>query len=461
MGSNAESFKERLVEIYCHGSRTYRGLISKIDENQNTLTLCAVHQNGKNLPNSSALVINKDEIIDLKFVNALSLEELQSNTANSNNSYRTPRKNENKEPNDCFDNEDCDVNEEFDFAGNLQLFDKEAESREFDQQEYNASPRGGYRFKNNNNNNQQMRKKAPRKNISALATNFSRLNLPAGNNGSFDAPSQLVQPNNTSQIYRLPKEGYANFKYVFNQNGVEYAVPAVTPDFWMSLMSNLRDINYSDDRLSESVGALCLSPLRNFILSLPRNCESILLLAGPHCVGNFGLAIARYLSYSMPRVQITAYCGSVNRRRSVETIDVALLERGSRVRVVRDVKDLESSYDFVIDALDCETFEFLQILDWHLELQNWLKTFQVPTVAIQPPASQTRFCTFAIAILFPFQWNMPVLICNSLPFEAYQKKFGVQPSVDQVPCGPMYPVVPLHQKAKFEGFFANWVDFWP
>ena len=448
MSLNADSFKERLVEIYCHGSRTYRGLISKIDERNNTLTLCAVHQNGKKFPNSSALVINKDEIIDLKFVSALSLEELQSNTS------RTPRKNENKDASDCFDSEDCDVNEDFDFATNLQLFDKEAESREFDQQEYNSSPRG-YRFKSNN----QQRKKCPRKNIANLATNFSRLNLPSGS-GSYDAPSQLVQPNNTSQIYRLPKEGYANFKYVFNQNGIEYAVPAVTPDFWLNIISNLNEMNYTMDRLCESVGALCVVPIRNYIYSLPRKCESILLIAGPHYCGSFGMAIARYLSFSMPKVQITAYCGTVNRR-AAESTEISLLEKATRVRVVRDVQLLESSYDFVLDALDCETFEFLQILDWHLELKAWLKTFQVPTVAIQPPTAQPRFCTFAIAILFPFQWNLPVLMCNSLPCEAYLKKFGVQPSVDQIPKGTFYPVVPLHLKMKFEAFFANWMDYIP
>ena len=456
MSANAEAFKERLVEIYCHGSRTYRGLISKIDENENTLTLCAVHQNGKKMPNSSALVINKDEIIDLKFVSALSLADLQSSSAKTTSSYRTPRKNENKESTDCFDTDDYDVNEEFDFAGNLQLFDKEAESREFDQQEYNSSPRGGYRFKNSGPNH---RKKVPRKNISALATNFSRLNLPSGS-GAFETPAQLVQPNNTSQIYRLPKEGYANFKYVFNQSGVEYAMPAVTPEFWMNIMGNLKEFGYSMDRLCESVGALCLTPLRNFIESLPRNCESVLLLAGPHYVGSFGMAVARYLSCAMPRVQITAYCGTVNRR-SAESNDAALLQRNTRIRVVRDVVELECSYDFVLDALDCETFEFLQVLDWYLELQAWLKTFQVPTVAIQPPAAQARFCAFAIAILFPFQWNLPVLVCNSMPCEAYLKKFGVQASVDQVPYGPFYPMVPLHQKAKYEGFFANWMDCMP
>ena len=453
----AENFKERLVEITCRGNMVYRGLISTVDEKNNALTLCAAHRNGKNLLNSTALVIKKEDIINLKFLSALSLEELQANTSKSHSSdSRTPRKNaggESKENNDCFDLDECDVNEEFDFAGNLKLFDKDAESREFDQQEYSASPRG-----RNSRSTTSYRKTGTRRNPHLNAgSGLSRISFPDQSSSSHaPTPFQQVQPNNTCQIYRLPKEGYANFKYVFNRNSVEYAIPAVTPEFWWNIVENLQDFGFNVDRICESLGALCAPVLKSYILSLPRRCESIIILCGPHLVGSAGMAIARYLSFILSGINISCFYYSNNRKMKLETSELFLLEKSSKMSIVRDPKALENTYDIVIDALDCETFEYMQILDWHVEIQQWLSKFQVPTIALQPPAIPARGSTFVISFLFPLQWNLPVLLCNLFPSESFFKKCGIQKSVDSVPHGTFYSMTPLHLKTKYERFFDDW-----
>ena len=455
----AENFKERLVEITCKGNMVYRGLISTVDEVNNTLTLCAAHRNGKNMVNSTALVIKKDEIINLKFLSALSLEELQANTSRSHQDSRTPRKTatgESKENNDCFEIDDYDVNEEFDFAGNLKLFDKDAESREFDQQEYSSSPRA-----RNSKTSTSYRKACTRRNPMNATSGFSRISFPDPNGpqGSMHGPtpSQQVQPNNTCQIYRLPKDGYANFKYVFNRNAVEYAIPAVTPEFWWNIVETLQDFGFNVDRICESFGALCAPVLKSYIQrSLPRKCESIIVLCGPHLVGSAGMSVARYLSFMLPNVNISCFYYSNTRKMKLETNELFLLEKSARVCVITDPRALENTYDIVIDALDCETFEYMQVLDWHVEIQQWLSKFQVPTIAIQPPTLPARGSTFVISFLFPLQWNLPVLLCNLFPSEPFFKKCGIQKSVDTVPSGTFYSMTPLHLKMKYERFFDDW-----
>jgi len=284
-----------------------------------------------------------------------------------------------------------------------------------------------------------------------------------GSQHQSSTPFQQVQPNNTCQIYRLPKEGYANFKYVLtnrgNDNSIEYAIPAVTPEFWWNIVETLQNFGFGVDRICESLGALCAPVLKSYILSLPsRRCESVIVLCGPHLVGSAGMSIARYLSFMLPNISISCFYPHNNRKMKDEqkTNEFYLLEKSSKVFLVKDPKNLENTYDIVVDALDCETFEYMKILDWHVEIQQWLNKFQVPTIAIQPPALPSRGSTFVISFLFPFQWNLPVLLCNLFPSEPFFKKCAIQKSVDVIPHGTFYSMTPLHLRAKYERFFDDW-----
>ena len=96
-------------------------------------------------------------------------------------------------------------------------------------------------------------------------------------------------------------------------------------------MENLQDFGFSVDRICESLGALCAPVLKSYIRSLPRKCESIIVLCGPHLVGSAGMSIARYLSFMLPSVNISCFYYSNTRKMKLETNELYLLEKSSKV----------------------------------------------------------------------------------------------------------------------------------
>ncbi|KAL4658776.1 enhancer of mRNA-decapping protein 3-like [Arapaima gigas] len=261
--------------------------------------------------------------------------------------------------NECFgDGMDDILDTDFDFEGNLALFDKAAVFSQID-----TSERRG---------------------------NGSRSRGAPGER----TPSRYRHDENVLEckpvVYRqitVPQPG-----------GTEYCtdsglvVPSVTYDLHKRLLSAAERSGLTLERRLEMTG-VCASQMALTLLGgpnrlTPKNVHqrpTVAVLCGPHVQGAQGISCSRHLANH--EVEVVLFLPNFVKMLESITTELTLFSKtgGMQVSSVKDLPD--SPVDLVINCLDCHENAFLRDQPWYRAAADWANQNRAPVLSIDPPVS--------------------------------------------------------------------------
>ncbi|MBN3296197.1 EDC3 protein, partial [Amia calva] len=296
-------------------------------------------------------------------------------------SQATPKKNGLKngqmktKDDECFgDGMEESLDTDFDFEGNLALFDKAAV---FSQIEI-SERRNGARSRGTPNERTPSRYRHDENILEAEPIIYRQITVPQHGGKEYCTDSGLV-------------------------------VPSVPFEMHKRLISVAERYGLSLERRLEMAG-VCASQMALTLLGgpnrlTPKNVHqrpTVALLCGPHVQGAQGISCGRHLANH--EVHIILFLPNFVKMLESITNELTLFGKtdGKQVSSVKDLPD--SPVDLVINCLDCHENAFLRDQQWYRAAVDWANQNRAPVLSIDPPVSSRELAVEA-------KWSL----CLGLP----------------------------------------------
>ncbi|XP_005309278.1 enhancer of mRNA-decapping protein 3 [Trachemys scripta elegans] len=246
---------------------------------------------------------------------------------------------------------------DFDFEGNLALFDKAAVFEEIDTYERRSGTRS-----RGTPNERPARYRHDENILESEPVVYRRIVVPQNTNKEFCTDSGLVVP---SVSYELHKK-----------------VLSVAEKHGLTL-----------ERRLEMTG-VCASQMALSLLGGPNRLNpknvhqrpTVALLCGPHVKGAQGISCGRHLSNH--DVHVILFLPNFVKMLESITNELNLFSKtqGQQVSSVKDLPD--TPVDLVINCLDCHENAFLRDQPWYKAAVDWANQNRAPVLSIDPPMSE-------------------------------------------------------------------------
>ncbi|EMP30184.1 Enhancer of mRNA-decapping protein 3 [Chelonia mydas] len=246
---------------------------------------------------------------------------------------------------------------DFDFEGNLALFDKAAVFEEIDTYERRSGTRS-----RGTPNERPARYRHDENILESEPVVYRRIVVPQNTNKEFCTDSGLVVP---SVSYELHKK-----------------VLSVAEKYGLTL-----------ERRLEMTG-VCASQMALSLLGGPNRLNpknvhqrpTVALLCGPHVKGAQGISCGRHLSNH--DVHVILFLPNFVKMLESITNELNLFSKtqGQQVSSVKDLPD--TPVDLVINCLDCHENAFLRDQPWYKAAVDWANQNRAPVLSIDPPMSE-------------------------------------------------------------------------
>ncbi|KAM9366418.1 enhancer of mRNA-decapping protein 3-like isoform 1-T1 [Symphorus nematophorus] len=261
---------------------------------------------------------------------------------------------------ECFgDGTDEDLDTDFDFEGNLALFDKAAVFSQIDGTNSHSS----------------------------RAQHHSTLGEQKPVSYRHDENILEGKP----VIYRQIKVPQHGGKEYCTDSGL--VVPSVPYELHKRLLAAAERWGLSVERRLETIG-VCSSQMALTLLGgpnrlTPKNVHqrpTVVLLCGPHIQGAQGISCGRHLANH--EVEVILFLPNFLKMQESVTSEVNLYSRTSGKQVA-SIKDLPASpVDLVINCLDCHENLLLREQSWFKSAADWANQNRAPVLSIDPAVSE-------------------------------------------------------------------------
>lgn len=319
---------------------------------------------------------------------------------------------------ECFgDGTDEDLDTDFDFEGNLALFDKAAFFSQIEDKNGNSTRA------HHHNSHSEQKHPSYRHDENILESNpvtYRQITVPQHRGKEYCTDSGLVVP---SIPYELHKH-----------------LLAAAERWGLSLERRLEMIGVCSTQM-----ALTLLGGPNRLT--PKNVHqrpTVALLCGPHIQGAQGISCGRHLANH--DVEVILFLPSFVKMHESVISEISLFSRTSG-KQVSNVRDLPMSpIDLVINCLDCHENLLLREQPWYRSAANWANQNRAPVLSIDPPVSeqdQTVEAKWTLSLGLPLplvERESRLYLCDiGIPKLVFQE-VGIS---YQSPFGCKF-VVPLH-----------------
>ncbi|MCI4380221.1 hypothetical protein PGIGA_G00237300 [Pangasianodon gigas] len=277
----------------------------------------------------------------------------------------TPKKNGSKngqmknKDDECFgDGMDDVLDEDFDFEGNLALFDKAAVFSQIDSSDRRGN---GARTRGNPAEQTPSRYRHDENILEAKPVVYRQIIVPQSGAKEYSTDSGLV-------------------------------VPSISYELHKRLLSVAENYGLSLERRLEMTG-VCASQMALTLLGgpnrlTPKNLHqrpTVALLCGPHVQGAQGISCGRHLANH--EVEVILFLPNFVKMLEAITSELALFGKtgGKQVSSVKDLPD--TPVDLVINCLDSHENTFLREQPWYQAAADWANQNRAPVLSIDPPVS--------------------------------------------------------------------------
>ncbi|XP_056307852.1 enhancer of mRNA-decapping protein 3 isoform X2 [Danio aesculapii] len=260
---------------------------------------------------------------------------------------------------ECFgDGMDDVLDEDFDFEGNLALFDKAAV---FSQIESSERRGNGARSRGTPGEQTPSRYRHDENILEAKPVVYRQITVPQNGMKEYSTDSGLV-------------------------------VPSISFELHKRLLAAAESHGLSLERRLEMTG-VCASQMALTLLGgpnrlTPKNVHqrpTVALLCGPHVQGAQGISCGRHLANH--EVEVVLFLPNFVKMLEAITSELALFGKTGG-RLVSNVKDLpETPVDLVINCLDSHENGFLRDQPWYKAAADWANQNRAPVLSIDPPVS--------------------------------------------------------------------------
>ncbi|XP_049579392.1 enhancer of mRNA-decapping protein 3 isoform X2 [Syngnathus scovelli] len=372
-----------LVSINCGPTLgVYQGEVSSVDQSCQTISLRQPFHNGVRCPvpevTFSAIDIKDLKILEIRNGNTQNNSSVSTKTSSApvavpkgSSSSRganqaTPKKNGVKNgisqmkqrDDECFgDGMDDGLDTDFDFEGNLALFDKAAVFSEIDTSER----RNGARSRGTPHEQTPSRYRHDENIIESKPIVYRQITVPQPGAKEYCTDSGLVVP---SIVYELHKR----------------------------LLSVAERYGLTLERRLEMTG-VCASQMALTLLGgpnrfTPKNLHqrpTVALLCGPHVQGAQGISCGRHLANH--EVEVVLFLPNFVKMLDSVTSELTLFSKTGG-KLVSNIKDLpDTPVDLIINCLDCHENTFLMDQPWYRAATEWANQNRAPVLSLDPPIS--------------------------------------------------------------------------
>ncbi|XP_034430507.1 enhancer of mRNA-decapping protein 3-like [Hippoglossus hippoglossus] len=170
-------------------------------------------------------------------------------------------------------------------------------------------------------------------------------------------------------------------------------VPSVTYEFHQHLLATAERWGLTLERRLEMIG-VCSSQMALTLLGgpnrlTPKNVHqrpTVVLLCGPHLQGAQGISCGRHLANH--GVEVILFLPNFVKIQEAVTSEVNLYSRTSGQQVA-SIKDLPASpVDLLINCLDCHEKPLLKEKPWYQSAAEWANQNRAPVLSIDPPVGE-------------------------------------------------------------------------
>ncbi|XP_026150111.1 enhancer of mRNA-decapping protein 3 [Mastacembelus armatus] len=172
-------------------------------------------------------------------------------------------------------------------------------------------------------------------------------------------------------------------------------VPSIPYELYKRLLAAAERWGLSLERRMETIG-VCSSQMALTLLGgpnrlTPKNIHqrpTVVLLCGPHIQGAHGISCGRHLANH--EVEVILFLPNFVKMQELVTSEVNLYSRtgGKQVASVRDLP--MSPVDLVINCLDCHENPLLREQSWYQSAADWANQNRAPVLSIDPAVSEQR-----------------------------------------------------------------------
>ncbi|XP_030645624.1 enhancer of mRNA-decapping protein 3 [Chanos chanos] len=260
---------------------------------------------------------------------------------------------------ECFgDGMDDGLDEDFDFEGNLALFDKAAVFSQIDTSERRGN---GARSRGTPGEQTPSRYRHDENILEGKPVVYRQITVPQPGAKEYCTDSGLV-------------------------------VPSISYELHKRLLSVAERHGLSLERRLEMTG-VCASQMALTLLGgpnrlTPKNVHqrpTVALLCGPHVQGAQGISCGRHLANH--EVEVILFLPNFVKMLDAVTNELTLFSKtdGKQVSSVKDLPD--TPVDLVINCLDCHENAFLRDQPWYRAAADWANQNRAPVLSIDPPVS--------------------------------------------------------------------------
>ncbi|CAL8291260.1 unnamed protein product [Boreogadus saida] len=195
---------------------------------------------------------------------------------------------------------------------------------------------------------------------------------------------------NKPVVYRQIKVPQAGAKEYCTDSGL--VVPSVSYELHKRLVAAAERHGLSLERRLEMTG-VCASQMALTLLGgpnrlTPKNVHqrpTVALLCGPHVQGAQGISCGRHLANH--EVEVILFLPNFVKMLDPVTTELAIYSRtgGKQVSSIKDLPD--SPVDLIINCLDCHENTFLMDQPWYRAAADWANQNRAPVLSIDPPVS--------------------------------------------------------------------------
>ncbi|KAF6716865.1 Enhancer of mRNA-decapping protein 3 [Oryzias melastigma] len=259
---------------------------------------------------------------------------------------------------ECFgDGVDDGLDTDFDFEGNLALFDKAAVFSEIDTSEQ----RNGARSRGTPQDQTPLRYRHDENILEAKPVVYRQIVVPQAGGKEYCTDSGLV-------------------------------VPSVSYELHKRLLSVAERHGLTLERRLEMTG-VCASQMALTLLGgpnrfTPKNLHqrpTVALLCGPHVQGAQGISCGRHLANH--EVEVILFLPNFVKMLDSVTNELTLFNKtdGKQVSSIKDLPD--TPVDLIINCLDCHENTFLMDQPWYRAAADWANQNRAPVLSLDPPVS--------------------------------------------------------------------------
>lgn len=318
---------------------------------------------------------------------------------------------------ECFgDGVDDGLDTDFDFEGNLALFDKAAVFSEIDISER----RNGARSRGTPQDQTPSRYRHDENILEAKPIVYRQIAVPQPGDKEYCTDSGLV-------------------------------VPSISYELQKRLLTVAERYGLSLDRRLEMTG-VCASQMALTLLGgpnrfTPKNLHqrpTVAVLCGPHVQGAQGISCGRHLANH--EVEVILFLPNFVKMLDSVTNELTLFNKtgGKQVSNVKDLPD--TPVDLIINCLDCHENTFLMDQPWYRAAADWANQNRAPVLSLDPPVSgqgQAVEAKWSLCLCLPFSLADSagrVYLCDiGIPRQVFQE-VGIK---YHSPFGCKF-VIPLH-----------------